>query len=107
LDHGTPVVVVDEIHDFAQDLVGVSRVITDTGDAQAEGLPAILVRHLGDGHVEAIADSLHKRATHLAFALEAVVVWKLERNLAGADDHSLRIAGTGAFREPAAGIVTP
>jgi hypothetical protein len=47
--------------------------------------------HLGYRDIEPVADSLDDRAAHLPFPLQTVVVWKMEVELAGANDHRIRI----------------
>src|SRR6202011_3830690 len=87
VQHGSAVVVLDEVYNLAQHLVGMPAVVADASHPDRQRLPAVQVSHLGDRHVEAAPDLLHQRTAHLAFSLEAVICRQLEDELEGAHNH--------------------
>jgi hypothetical protein len=91
MQNGSFVVILDIVHDLAQNFVRVPGIVSNAADADREYLPPVLVGDLGDTDVEPIPDTLHKRAAYLTFPLEAVIVCQMEAELAGAHHHPYRI----------------
>ena len=87
VQNGSATVILGEVDNLAQHLVGMAAVVGGAGHADRQRLPAVQVRHLGNRDVEATADLLDQGAANLAFSFEAVVLRQMEDELAGAHNH--------------------
>src|SRR5438477_7003630 len=83
-------VIVDEAKHLLAHLVGMAAVRADADHTDDRGLPEILVAHLGDGHVEGLAQAGGQRAQHLPLVLQRGAGRNLKVDGESADDHRAR-----------------
>src|SRR5579864_4111046 len=88
-------VVVDEAQNLLAHLVRVPAVRAHARNPDHRGLPEVLVRDLGDGDVERVAQLRGERAHHLTLVLEGFAVRNLEGDRQRADDHMTLRGGDG------------